>query len=230
MPLVKSSNAPASLKPFSMADIESAARSMLLKARCQAEALLAEAQREAEMLKESARAEGMALGLEQGLQEGHNMGAAAGQAEAFEKHGQEFTTAIDALKSAAIDMEARRFDLEAEGLHELVRLAAAIARRVTKRQGILDEQVLIENLRGAMKLAVWASDVRVAIHPRQRTTLEAALPALRSEWPALKHLELVEDESLAEGGCRVFTRGGSIDADLSTQLDRVIAELLPTSE
>jgi flagellar biosynthesis/type III secretory pathway protein FliH len=54
------------------------------------------------------------------------------------------------------------------------------------------------------------------------------LPLLRLEWPSLRHVELVEDATLSPGGCRVFTRGGRIDADLDEQLDRVIDELLPT--
>ena len=78
-----------------------------------------------------------------------------------------------------------------------------------------------------MKLAVGAADVRIAIHPAQRATLTAALPALRAEWPLLKHVELIEDAALGPGGCRIHTRGGLIDADLDTQLDRVIEDLLP---
>jgi len=39
--------------------------------------------------------------------------------------------------------------------------------------------------------------------------------------------EIVEDESIAPGGCRVFTSHGHVDADLQTQLDRVTMKLLP---
>jgi flagellar assembly protein FliH len=184
-------------------------------------------QREADELKEAGRAEGLREGLQKGNADGMKQGSEAGRREAFDKHHKEFAAAVAALKAAAIEIEARRFDLEADGLREVVQLAAAIARKVTKRQGMIDEQVLADNLTEAMKLAVGAADVRVAIHPSQRATLTQVLPQLRTDWPALKHIELVDDAGISPGGCRVFTRGGVVDADLDTQLNRVINDLLP---
>jgi flagellar biosynthesis/type III secretory pathway protein FliH len=46
-------------------------------------------------------------------------------------------------------------------------------------------------------------------------------------WPALKHVELMDDPSLSPGGCRILTGGGVIDAELNAQVDRIAAELLP---
>ena len=210
-----------------MADIEAAARSILLRARRQAEELIATAQREADELKEAGRAEGLLEGFQKGNADGIKQGWEAGKRDAFEKHQQEFAAAVEALKAAALEIESRRFDLEADGLREVVLLAAAVARKVTKRQGVIDEQVLADNLIEAMKLAVGAADVRIAIHPSQRATLAEALQQLRINWPALKHIELVDDAALSPGGCRVFTLGGAVDADLDSQLDRVIEDLLP---
>jgi flagellar assembly protein FliH len=230
MGLIKAKNAPTTLRPFSMTDIEAAARSLLLRARSQAEQLIAAAQREADELKEAGRAEGVREGFEKGKADGTQQGAEAGRREAFEKHQKELAATVGALKAAAAEIEARRFDLEAQGIREVVQLAAAIARKVTKRQGLIDPEVLAANLTEAMKMAVAAADVRVGIHPSQRTTLTEALPQLRTDWPALKHIELVDDASLSPGGCRVFTRGGLVDADLDSQLDRVIGDLLPRQQ
>jgi flagellar biosynthesis/type III secretory pathway protein FliH len=83
------------------------------------------------------------------------------------------------------------------------------------------------NVSEAMRLAVRASDVRIAIHPSQRAALDEALPRLRMSWPALKHVELMDDPSLSPGGCRILTGGGVIDAELNAQVDRIAAELLP---
>jgi flagellar assembly protein FliH len=227
MGLIKANDAPSGLRPFSMADIEAAARSILLRARRQAEELIATAQRQGDELKEAARAEGLREGLAKGTADGMRQGSEAGRREAFEKSQKEFAAAVGSLKSVVADIDARRFELEAEALREVVQLAAAIARKVTKRQGLIDERVLAENLTEAMKLAVGAADVRIALHPSQRSTLAEALPQLRTEWPTLKHVELVEDAAVSPGGCRVSTRGGLVDADLDSQLDRVIADLLP---
>ncbi len=227
MGLIKSANLPASLSPFSMRDIETQAQAMLARARHQAEALLAAAQTEAEELKQAAYAQALADGHRAGVKEGTEQGIAMGRDAALAEQRDRLTEILASLSTAVTDLDARRIQLESAALEEVVGLAIAVARRVTKRQGMLDPQVLIENLQAAMKLVVRCADVRVAIHPTQRQTLEDVLPRLRLQWPQLKHIELIDDPSLAPGGCRIFTAHGQVDGDLAGQLDRVVADLLP---
>lgn len=229
MALIKAQHAPPSLQPFSMKDVEDAAKRVLLRARMQAEQLLVAAQKEAEALKEMARVEGMAEGLQEGHAKGLAQGLEAGRTQALGEHQQQLTQTVQALASIVVDLDARRQDLEAEALREVVQLAASIARRVTKRQGMIDESVLTANLVECMRMVVYKADVRIAIHPDQRKTMETALPQLKLEWPSLQHVELIDDATLAPGGCRIHTRQGIVDADLDHQLDRVIEDLLPRS-
>jgi flagellar assembly protein FliH len=210
-----------------MADVEEAAKRVLLKAKLQAERLIAAAAEEAEKLKEEARQEGSREGFEHGHAEGVRHGTEAGREQAFTQHSAELQNLTQTLTAMTIEFDAGRRTVESEVLREVVALATAIAKRVTKRQAIVDPGVLEANLADAMKLTVGASDLRVAVHPEQREFLEQCLPRLAVQWPALKHVELVDDDSLTVGGCRVFTRSGAIDADLDTQLDRVIATMIP---
>jgi flagellar assembly protein FliH len=227
MGLIKSTNAPPALTPFSMRDVEDQAKALLLRARQAAERLLAEAQREGEAIRKRSHAEGLADGMVEGLARGAEEGRRSGQQQALDEHRAALAQALAALTSAGQALDASRADLESGALQEVVELAIAVARRVTKRQGVIDPAVLTENLREAMKLVVHAGDVKVAMHPTQRQTLHAALPALKLEFPKLKHVELVDDSALSPGGCRVFAGHGQIDADLGEQLDRVAIDLLP---
>jgi len=81
-----------------------------------------------------------------------------------------------------------------------------------------------------MNLIARNSHVRVAMHPSQRALLLESLPQLQQEYPALRDAELLDDNSIAPGGCRVFTPHGKIDADLDAQLDRIARELMPAKE
>jgi flagellar biosynthesis/type III secretory pathway protein FliH len=179
MPLIKSANVPTTVAAFSMRDVENAAKGILLRARQQAEALLAAAQQEADAMREQAYAEGLAAGQRDGVAQGQEAGAAAGAGQALAEHQAQLTGVVTALTAAATELDAQRRDLEAAGLREVIELSAAIARRVTKRQGLIDPDVLTDNLREAMNLVAHAADVRVAIHPSQKATLDATLPALR---------------------------------------------------
>jgi flagellar assembly protein FliH len=227
MPLIKSPNVPSTLTPFSMTDIENAARNMLLRARRQADSILAAAQTEAEHLKTIAKAEGLADGKREGQKIGHTAGLEAAKKQALVERQQEITAAINACVAAANQFEQNRVELAASGLNELVKLALAVARRVTKRQAGIDPQVLASNLAEAMQLVLHAADVRISVNPAQKATLERLLPELCITWPTLKHVELIEDASVGVGGCRLHTATGHIDADLDSQLDRLVAELLP---
>lgn len=210
-----------------MADVEAAAKAMLLRARQQADQLLAAAQTEGEALKAEAKAEGFQQGKSEGLARGMDEGRKAGEQQALAQHTTELQQAIAALTAAATTLDNSRGDIEADGLREVVKLAIAIARRVTKRQALLEPEVMIANLEEAMKLVVQQIDLRIVINPAQRAMLDSALPQLRLQWPSLKHVEVMEDPAISPGGCRIATRQGSIDADLDVQLDRVVADLLP---
>jgi flagellar assembly protein FliH len=230
MGLIKSSDAPSTIVPFSMADVERQAKSILLRARHQAEQLLAAAQAEAETLKQQAREQGLAEGRREGSAKGLTQGNQLGHQQALTEHRAQLEKAIAALSATAGALEQSRDELESAGLIEVVQLALAVARRVIKRQANIDPQVLAANLGEAMKLAVKSADIRVAIHPSQRATLDAALPQLTLRWPNLDHVQIVDDQTLHPGGCRVFTENGRISADLDEQLERIAGELLPSAE
>src|SRR5258708_37571555 len=115
MALIKANHAPPSLQPFSMADVEAAAKRVLLRARQQAEQLLLDAQNEAEAMKEQARAKGLSEGLEQGQAEGLRLGNEAGHAQALAEHREQFTQTITALATAAGGLGARRARAAAGG-------------------------------------------------------------------------------------------------------------------
>lgn len=227
MPVIRANQLPASAQAFSMTDVEKAAKSVLLKAKLQAEQLIASAIDEAEQLKESARQEGSREGFEHGHAEGVRHGTEAGRQQALQQHSAELSSLVGTLRDALTQIDAHRLSIETDGTTEVVKLAVAIAERVVKRQAAVDPAVLEANLGEAMKLAVGAADLRIAVHPDQRASLEVAMPRLKLAWPSLKHVQLVDDPGLSPGGCRLYTAHGSIDADLATQLDRVVADLLP---
>jgi flagellar assembly protein FliH len=229
MGLIKSPDVPLSVSVFSMRDIEAAAKSVLLRARQKADQTLAETATQAAQMKEEARKSGHAEGFQLGRTEGFEAGKKAGHAEALAAHSTDMSQLIHALKKAVEQIDDGRDQLYTNVINEVVGLACAIARKVTKRQGAFDQRVMCDNLKEALSLAVHAADVRIAVHPSQFKTLQDELPNLRLAWPQLKHVEVVEDSTISPGGARVFTNHGNIDGDLDAQLEHVIADLLPQS-
>jgi flagellar assembly protein FliH len=230
MALIKSGQTPTSLQPFSMKDIENTARAILVRARQQAEQLVAAAQEQAEQLKQQAQVVGLSQGRQEGYAKGQQEGLNAGTDKAYAEQKSQLTALVTALTQASHRINAQRRELEASAVNDVLNLAIVIAERVTKRQGLLDPQVAVANVNEALRIIVHASDLRVAINPSQRTALDEALPKLKVQWPKLQHVELVADETLEPGGCRVYTTQGQVDGDLNEQLRRIAADLLPGEE
>jgi flagellar assembly protein FliH len=227
MGLIKSTAIPIALSSFSMRDIEQQAHSILSDARRKAEQLLMEAQLEGENIKKESHAQGVAEGRAEGLAAGQKQGHDAGHQEALLEYKDQFTAAISAINDATQQIEEQRQSLNSQAGGDVVKLAIAIARKASKRLGEIDEMVVHANVSEALKLVVSTSDVRIAVHTSQRRTLDESLPALKLKWQNLEHVEVVVDDAIAPGGCRIFTRGGSIDADLQSQIDRIVTDLLP---
>jgi len=225
MAVIKSTQTPPVLTPFSIRDMETQAQAVLARARRAAELLLREAQKQGEELRSAAKAEGFTLGKKEGLTAGMEEGRKSGHEAALAEIKPQLTQTWNTLTAVVNQLDASRHDLEAAGINEVVALAAAIARRVTKLQAAVDPKVLIENLKEAMKIAVHVADVHIVIHPAQREMLNNELPKLKLHWPAVKHVTLVEDESVGMGGCKIMTRHGEVDAGIDEQLNRVISEL-----
>ncbi|HEY8669173.1 MAG TPA: FliH/SctL family protein [Tepidisphaeraceae bacterium] len=227
MGLIKANNVPSSASPFSMRDIEHAAKMVLVRAQRQAEQLLMEAQAGAQELRQAGLADGAQTGQAEGYQKGFDEGLIAGHQQALADHTEQLTNVFNALTTALQQIEASRRELETSATRQVIDLAVAIARRVTKRQGAVDPAVASANVQEALKLVVHSSDVRIAIHPAQKQSMLEELPKLKMQWPALSHIEVIEDDSLAPGGCRILTQQGQIDGDLDTQLDRIVRDLVP---
>ncbi len=222
MGLIKAQIAPQVVQ-FQWRDIEADAARHLSDAKREAEAIVQRARVAAEAVREEARLDG--------YQRGHEEGIARGRAEARQaaiaEYSQQLELTIAALNEAVSEIAAAHRAIADTSISEMVELSAAIAQRVTKRQAMIDPQVLIANLRDSLALIGRQKQIRVAIHPAQRQVLQAALPQMQVEWPALGAAQIVEDSSLMPGGCRVFTDHGQVDADVQAQLDRVIAGLMP---
>ncbi len=201
MPLVKASHVPLATTVFSLKDIEAQAAAILQRAKEKASAIIVDAQGESLSMRRAAHMQGLVEGRKQGQLEGFAEGKKTGHAAALAEHGPTMKQLIEAMNKAATELEHRRDELLTQGLIEVTALACAIAKRVTKRQGIIDPAVLTENLKEAMSLAVHAADVRIELHPSQVKTLEAELPRLRLTWPQLKHVELRARRVFRPGAC-----------------------------
>ena len=209
-----------------LSDLEQEAGQIVARAKAQAERLVAEAreqaEREAVVIHEEARAAGQAEGLAAGLAEGEKTGhdaALANTAAILNDLTARWSQALEILHQ---HMPAHAADARTD----LVRLAMAIATRVTHQEALRNKLVAEAVVADAMVLAAHSRTVSLRVNPDEEATLATYLPVLLAKIRTTASVELVGDPAVSPGGVLTEFGAGQIDARLETQLERIADQLL----
>lgn len=210
---------------FSFTDLQQEARRIVEAARMQARALIAAAQANADKIRAAAEATGHQAGLAAGRQQGYAAARQAADERALADAQGELQQLGHALSQALQAFEAQRQHLLARAEAGLIDLAVAIATRVCKHVAAHDPQVAAANARALLEMVREQRAATLHLHPVDHEHLSAILPQDAAQISALLSLALTADPRVERGGCILHTGVGSLDARISTQLDRVAAAL-----
>jgi flagellar assembly protein FliH len=198
---------------FNFDDMAVQANRYLEKVRGQAAQIIVEAQRQAEQIKKQAETQGRAAGQRMVQQ-------------TTEKHlAQQLATLLPALGEAVREIRHAKQSWLSHWEKQAVHLATAIAAKVVRREIAHDPAIPLKLLREALELAAGSSHIRIHLHAADRQTLGPQIETLVQEMSSLGAAEIVADEQVRPGGCRVETRFGTIDQQLESQLARIEEEL-----
>jgi flagellar assembly protein FliH len=162
--------------------------------------LVAAALSEAERIRETARAEGFALGHAE---------ARAALAPA--------TAALEAVTEEArqhAEQTAERLEDDA------VTLAFAIAEQILAAQVEADRTLVLDAVRGALRGLVERAHVTVLVHPDDLELVRGAGDELRATLGGIDRWEVQAERRVAPGGALVRHKDGQIDATHTAKLAR----------
>lgn len=198
------------------------------RAKADAEGILTRAAAERQKMLAGARDEGLTLGLAEGRKKGMEEGRKEGAAAALvEQRGS--LQKLEAAWSAALDdFIQQREGVLLEARQDVLRLAVMMGERITKRKIEVDPSVVVGQLEAALALLAHPTRLTMAVSPADEALAKEAMPGLMSRLPSAQHVDLVIDPALTQGSCIARTgAGGMIDASIPTQLDRMVAALMP---
>ncbi|MGH7930292.1 MAG: FliH/SctL family protein [Candidatus Binatia bacterium] len=180
---------------------------LLLSARESAEALVGDAQSEAEKIREQSRSQGAAQGREEAKED------VLPAAVAFANAGQ-----------ALIVFEEQMI---ARYAAEMVRLALKIAEKIVHRTVSAEPEIVASVLQRARQEVTDARQIRIRLHPADYELLAELRPdLLTSGNESGRAIEVVTDGDMSRGGCRLETEIGVVDATLPTQIAEIRRQLL----
>lgn len=188
----------------------------------EARQIIAEARSTARMMLAQAR-DAIATERTQAVQQGYDEGYANGAAEA----DAETAGLVETCEKIGIHVMEERARVLAENEADLVELALAIARRIVNAAIEVDETLVVEACRGAMRKAFQRGSMTVLANPGDLALLREAGPALAAELGGVEHLDFVEERRLDRGSVIVRTPAGEIDATIqgkATKIEQALRE------
>jgi flagellar assembly protein FliH len=181
----------------------------LEQAASKARRLVAAAEAEADRVRDTARAVGLAEGLALGREEAvaHLKPAIQAAAEAL--------AAVRALEADATERVERA----------AVELAVQVAERVVAGTIAAEPERLLDIVRGALRTIIERERVTLLVHPEDLDLMREGVAEVTGSLGGIEHLEVQEERRVARGGAIVRTALGEVDARVETKLERVRAAI-----
>src|SRR5437762_1940780 len=183
---------------FNFDDLAHRADAYLGQVREQAAKIVAEARHQAEQIRKQAEIDGLKAAQKQM------------QTKVEIETGRRMQTVLPAVRSAVGEFlqlkQAWLTHWETIG----VGLATRIAGRVLRRELAASPQLPQALIRESLELAVAADDLRLLLNPQDLEHLGGQAQTLVAELAPTGRVEIIGDQRIAAGGCRLETSHGSI--------------------
>lgn len=185
----------------------------MAEAADRARALIAQAQVEADQLRNHARAAGFSEGI------------AAGRAEAVQSLQPAAAALAEALAGVR-ELQSRAADAIER---DAVALAVQLAEKVIAGAIEVEPERVLDVVRGALRAIVERDRVVILVNPGDLDLVRGSVDQLAASLGGIEQLEVQEERRVAPGGAMLRTPVGEVDARIQTKLEQarqaVVAEL-----
>ena len=115
------------------------------------------------------------------------------------------------------ELNFRKQTIQAEAEADLLNLAIDIAKRIVRREVIVDERFVVPIIHEAIALTNNRNDLIVKLNPQDRDIVSDEIPALKAIFSDIGRIKLLDDETVSRGGVKVVSREGDVDMQLEEQ-------------
>lgn len=182
----------------------------------QAEAMLSEAQQHVEQMLNQARTQ-----VDVWQEEARQQGLQAGYESARQAVEAELTEVVQTAQEVLQSLLPARDAFFNEAREHIADLALAVARKIIGREITLDPKTVTDIVATVIDQAQVEPPCRVHVHPKDYDLLHPHWEAVAALQRGGDTWELVSDQQVSRGGCVLEIQGGSLDAQLDTQLNQV---------
>jgi len=173
---------------------------------------------ELEAMREAARQEGFAQGLEEGRAQGHHEGRAQGYAEGAEAGQREAAAELAQLRQVAASFGDAIAQADETIARDVLELALRLARGMVRTGFDVRPELILSVVRDAIdQLPVLQQPAVLTLNPLDAELVRHGMAEELSKgsW------RIVENGSIARGGCKVETATNQIDAQAAARWNRL---------
>ena len=105
------------------------------------------------------------------------------------------------------------------------RFALAVAERIIRRDVALLDDVVVTQIKEAMKRIVGVESIKLRVHPSDEGVVRAHRAVFMSSLDNLRDVVIETDDGMERGGCIIESASGNVDARISTQLRQIETSL-----
>lgn len=198
---------------YTFEDMDGRAHNYLETVRREAAKIVQQAHSEAEQVRRDAEAAGR-----QAAQE-------AIERILEEKVAARMATVLPALEQLLSEINDAKADWLRHWERAAVGVATAIAERVIRRELAAQPEIALDAITEALQLAAGSAEITLHLNPSDYEHLGSQVTRLAETLCQLSPADIVADEAITAGGCRVETKFGRIDLQIESQLRRIEEEL-----
>ncbi len=114
---------------------------------------------------------------------------------------------------------------QAESHQQVLKLAIAISQRIVRGQIEQEPDISERWIREALELLSTSRRLRIFLHPADCQSLGTSAEQIAEQVAPLATVDIVADEKLRPGECRVEADHGLVDQSVESQLQRIFSEL-----
>lgn len=173
---------------------------------------------ELEAMREAARQEGFAQGLEEGRAQGHSEGRAQGYAEGAEAGQREAAAELEQLRQVAANFGDAIAQADETIARDVLDLALRLARGMVRTGFDVRPELILSVVRDAIdQLPVLQQPAVLTLNPEDAELVRHGMAEelTKGGW------RIVENASIARGGCKVETATNQIDAQAAARWNRL---------
>jgi flagellar assembly protein FliH len=211
---------------FNFDDLEARLGAHVEQVRAETRRMIEDAEKEADAVRLAAQKMGFEAGRQAGLGIAQEEITRRVEALANRLVDERLSTVLPALKQASELLASERDRWLAEWETAAVRLSVAIAEKVVRHELAVRPEVGTSIVTGALELVSGAARIAIRMNPADLELFGEYIERASGALASCGEAKFVPDESVSRGGCVIESQHGTIDAQVETQLERIMAELL----